>query len=200
MRVRIPPQARLSRQRCSTRLPQLIGASPTARLRSSAGARVATGGSKRVTMLQDDRMRVDEPPTLPPEEFSRLAEWRDSTDARRRLRAQIILLSASGLSAGEVGRELGVATPTVYKWRRRFVSRGISGLSDLPRSGQPRRLPKTKRDEIVRLAKEDTPPNGLRWSIRQAARHLGVTEHQIRQVWSEAGIRPREVRASREKA
>lgn len=113
-----------------------------------------------------------------------------SLDPRLSKRAQIILLSVRGLPAEEVSKALGVGAPTVYKWRRRFVREGLPGLSDLPRSGQPRRLAKSLRDEIVRVTGEETPPGGGRWTIRVAARHLGVTQHQIRQLWSDVGLRP----------
>jgi hypothetical protein len=30
----------------------------------------------------------------------------------------------------------------------------------------------------------------VRWTIRTLARALGITQHQVRQIWAEAGIRP----------
>ena len=124
------------------------------------------------------------------EQRDTLARWAEGDDLRRRSRARIILLSAQGLGPDEVSRRLGVAVPTVYKWLRRFSRNGSLGLSDLPRSGQPHRLPESVRAEILRVTREEPPPNGARWTIRVAARHLGVTQHQIRQVWSDAGLRP----------
>jgi transposase len=128
--------------------------------------------------------------TLSAEQRNTLTAWADGDDARRRSRAQIILLSAQGLNPEEVSRRLSLAVPTVYKWLRRFARQGVAGLSDLPRSGQPHRLPKEVRAEILRVTREETPPNGTRWTIRVAARHLGVTQHQVRQVWADAGLRP----------
>jgi transposase len=127
---------------------------------------------------------------LSSEQLQTLTEWAESDDARRRGRARIILLSAQGMSPEEVSKRLAVAVPTVYKWLRRFSRHGVAGLSDLPRSGQPHRLPKETRAEILRVTREEPPPQGARWTIRVAARHLGVTQHQIRQVWSDAGMRP----------
>lgn len=124
------------------------------------------------------------------EQREALSRWAGGDDARRSGRARIILLSAEGLGPEEVSRRLGVAVPTVYKWLRRFARHGSAGLSDLPRSGQPHRLPKEVRAEILRVTREEPPPHGARWTIRVAARHLGVTQHQIRQVWSDAGLRP----------
>jgi transposase len=125
-----------------------------------------------------------------------LVRWSHADDSRRRVRAKIILLSGEGFTPDQISERLGMATPTVYKWLRRFTRAGVAGLSDLPRSGQPHRLSKEKRDEILRVTSEEQPPKGTRWTIRVAARHLGVTQHQIRQVWSDAGYRPHAVPAT----
>lgn len=122
-----------------------------------------------------------------------LSGWASGADLRLQKRARIILLAAEGKSADMIGRELQFAVPTVYKWCRRFDKRGPNGLADLPRSGQPHRLSKPLREEIVRITTEERPPRGSRWTIRLAARHLGVTQHQIRKVWSDAGLRPHEL-------
>jgi len=119
-----------------------------------------------------------------------LVRWSNADDSRRRVRAKIILLTGEGFAPDQISERLGLATPTVYKWLRRFARAGVTGLSDLPRSGQPHRLSEEKRAEILRVTSEEQPPKGTRWTIRVAARHLGVTQHQIRQVWSDAGHRP----------
>lgn len=119
-----------------------------------------------------------------------LSGFASGVDRRLELRARIVLLAAGRKSVEAIADELGVAHPTVYKWCRRFVRHGTEGLRDLPRTGQPRRLAKAVRDEIVRITTQEAPPDGPRWTIRTAARLLGVTQHQIRQVWSDAGVRP----------
>lgn len=130
---------------------------------------------------------------LTADQLSVLSGCVSSFDARLEKRARIILSVAAGKPVEVVSRELHVVVPTVHKWIKRFAQAGIDGLSDLPRSGQPRRLPKSLRDEILRITREERPPQGDRWTIRAAAGHLGVTQHQIRKVWSEAGLRPHEV-------
>jgi transposase len=125
-------------------------------------------------------------------ELQVLESWARANDPRSSLRARIILLSAAGQSAAEVGAELGVGVPTVYKWCKRFRAAGVNGLVDLPRSGQPRRLSEERRAEIVRITRQELPLKGKRWTIRTLARSLGVTQHQVRQIWAEAGLRPHE--------
>jgi transposase len=124
------------------------------------------------------------------EETKVLSEWSTASDGRRSERAKVVLLSAKGLLPDQVAAELGITLRTVYKWRERFLRSGVSGLKDRPRPGQPRRLPKEQRDEIVRVTTEELPPPGERWTIRSVAKRLGVTQHQVRKVWSEHGLQP----------
>jgi transposase len=119
-----------------------------------------------------------------------LQSWAQAGDPRSSLRARIILLSAAGRAAADVSIELGVGVPTVYKWCKRFRRAGLAGLVDLPRSGQPRRLSDQQRAEIVRITLHEPPLRGKRWTIRTLARSLGITQHQVRQIWAEAGLRP----------
>jgi transposase len=137
-------------------------------------------------------LRVESVPAIHRDESEELLRWRDDPDRRKSLRASIVILRATGRSAESISLELSVAVPTVYKWCRRYRRHGIAGLKDLPRSGQPRRLSVDRREEIARITLEEQPPRGARWTIRVAARHLGVTEHQIRKVWHERGVRPHE--------
>src|SRR5665648_239721 len=54
-------------------------------------------------------------------------------------RARIVLLAGQGVANARIAVQVGVSVPTVLKWRGRFASRGLAGLSDEPRSGRPRR-------------------------------------------------------------
>lgn len=160
----------------------------SAKVLTLGNAQAPRGFQVELSPAAQERLSADERATL--------GAWAEGTEARRRKRAQIVLLSLSGMRADEVSKTLGVATPTVYKWLRRFSRKRLAGLSDLPRSGQPHRLPQEQRAEILRVTREERPPVGNRWTIRVAARHLGVTQHQIRQVWSDAGLRPHEPKGS----
>ncbi len=55
-------------------------------------------------------------------------------------RCRMILLCAEGLQSKEVVERLSVHEHTVGKWRRRFVSDGIEGLTDEYRAGRPRTI------------------------------------------------------------
>lgn len=119
-----------------------------------------------------------------------LREWTQTGDTRLVQRARVVLLSHAGKTAEEVSAELNVARVTVYKWRKRFAAGGLGGLRDLPRSGQPRKLALSTREALVERTMLGIPPSGVRWSVRGLARDAGITEHQVRRIWTEHRLQP----------
>lgn len=117
-----------------------------------------------------------------PEDRRRLALLAQTGSKRMAIRARVVLLSEQGLTVEQIASELSIVPPTVYKWRRRFAERGIAGLYDLPRPGQPLKLTEERKQAIVRLVTEAVPEDALEWSIRRLAKVAGVTEHQARSV------------------
>jgi len=71
------------------------------------------------------------------------------------LRTRIVLLSGAGHV--EVAALLGTSTRSVYKWRNRFKVKGLDGLKDLPRSGQPKKLSAGKIKEVLTMTAESIP-------------------------------------------
>jgi transposase len=53
-------------------------------------------------------------------------------------RAVMVLLSANGMPATEIGALLGYDPRTVRRWIARYEIEGVEGLPDRPRSGRPR--------------------------------------------------------------
>src|SRR5438128_71608 len=69
------------------------------------------------------------------------------TRARRRksfradaMRAEIVLLAATGLPNLVIAKRLGLTRTTVTTRRRRFATRRLDGLADAPRPGAPRKI------------------------------------------------------------
>ena len=83
------------------------------------------------------------------------------------LRAQIVLAAARGRASARIAADLHVSVDTVRKWRGRFAARGLDGLADLPRSGQPRRISALERAAVVALACQLPAATGVplaRWT------------------------------------
>src|SRR5580692_4051889 len=89
------------------------------------------------------------------------------TAYRDRLRAQIVLAAARGQDNARIAADLRITVDTVRKWRGRFAGRGLAGLTDLPRSGRPRRISELTRAAVVALACQLPAATGVplsRWT------------------------------------
>jgi len=124
-------------------------------------------------------------------ERATLETWAGSSKAERRLgeRARIVLLAAQGGSTEEIAEELDTRPARVSKWRMRFAQRGIQGLSDAPRPGQPKRYPDSTESRVL-AALDGPPPKGYgQWNGRLLAEQLGnVSDDQIWRVLRRRGI------------
>ena len=98
------------------------------------------------------------------------------TEYRDRLRAQIVLDAARGVSNAGIAQSRNVCVDTVRTWRRRFAAERLKGLTDHPRSGRPPVHDPVVRAEVIALActlpaEHDVPLS--RWSCPEIARELG---------------------------
>jgi transposase len=125
------------------------------------------------------------PLTLSGDEQSQLERWARSRQARRALavRARIVLSCRAARSNREVARRLHVTTQTVGKWRQRFVTRGVSGLLDQPRSGAPRSISDELVEAVLAKTLHERPPGGKRWSSRRLAAELGISQRAVLRIW-----------------
>jgi transposase len=49
----------------------------------------------------------------------------------------VLACAEPGSFNSQVPVDLGISVPTVTKWRRRFIERGLPGLADSRRPGRP---------------------------------------------------------------
>ena len=129
---------------------------------------------------------------LSSEERAELQRWRRRRSGSSGLyvRAGIVLDCAAGLSGAQVAERHQTSQQTVTKWRRRFASGRLAGLSDAPRTGQPRR----HGDEQVQVVLDATlnrrPRNATHWSVRSLSAELGVPRDFVHRVWRAFGLEP----------
>ena len=106
------------------------------------------------------------------------------------LRARIVLRCAEGLTNQAVAGEVSARAHTVGKWRERFATARLAGLSDEPRSGAPRRI----RDEAVAALVTRTlgtmPAGATHWSRRSMAKAVGLSATTVGRVWRAFGLQP----------
>lgn len=61
------------------------------------------------------------------------------------VRAQMILLAATGQTNDQIAQQLHTCREVVSRWRKRFVQERLAGLEERPRSGRPaRRTPRAR--------------------------------------------------------
>ena len=142
-------------------------------------------------------MRKAPPILLSEDERATLERWSRGRriPVRQALRAQIVLLAASGLENQEIAVRLGTSKPTVGLWRRRFAELGIKGIEkDAPRGGRPLKQRQDLVGEILRKTTQETPAHATHWTTRSLARELGTNQSLIHRVWKANGLKPHLVR------
>src|SRR5579871_6300355 len=78
-------------------------------------------------------------------------------DTRVIERARVVLARLNGKEIQRVAREMRISVPTVTKWCKRFLLKGVSGLRDDPRPGKPARYDGAFRDSVLELLVHPPP-------------------------------------------
>lgn len=107
---------------------------------------------------------------------------RNGLDARVVRRAQMILLSAEGKTAGEIGALWAITAQGVRKIINRFNREGVAGLADRPRKGRPRKTDE-RYVELLKQAVQANPhelgyPFGC-WTLERLRQHLALETRVI---------------------
>jgi transposase len=118
-----------------------------------------------------------------------------SSEVRMVARARIVLCAAEGLTAEQIGEEVGCSRPTVNKWRGRYARAGIEGLADAPRSGAPLTHGPEKRALLIAKACTRPPETESgqrreRWTHRELGEAVGISESQTHVILGRADIKP----------
>lgn len=123
-----------------------------------------------------------------------------------KIRSSIILLACRGQANKQVSRQLGISNNTVKSWRKRWqqhyaelcafekgmdnegvsdkelLDKMLSILSDIPRSGKPKRITLAQEQQIVALACEKPEDYGIpmtQWNremLAHVAKTIGIVE------------------------
>ncbi len=128
--------------------------------------------------------------TLTPEEADTLKAISKSRTAELRQveRAKIILACFTGMQNKQVAEEMGVAIPTVAKWRKRFAEQGLPGLRDSERPGKPATYGPDFRNRLFDLIDQDPPLGMARWDCPSLAKRLEGSTHAVWRLLRKEGI------------
>jgi transposase len=129
---------------------------------------------------------------VPGQDRAVLAGWarRPKTAQGLALRAGIILRLAEGQSSMDVARQMQVHIQTVSKWRERFRARGVDGLLDEPRPGQPRKITDAQVEAVLARTLESKPAAATHWSTRSMAQATGLNQTAISRIWRAFALQP----------
>ena len=120
--------------------------------------------------------------------------------ARTVLRARIVLAAAAGQPNAVIARDLRISVDTVRRWRSRFARQGLTGLTDQPRSGRPRRYDAQARLRIAALATSTPLYPESTWSHTRIAGQMAtrfgtaVSVSQVGRILAGTDLRPHRVR------
>ena len=106
-------------------------------------------------------------------------------------RAEIVLLSADGISNDVVADMLNTTGATVGRWRERFRRQGLMGLYDERRPGRPRTIADERISALLHATVQTRPTDGsTQWSCRSLATTTGLSKSTVQRVWSAFGLQP----------
>src|SRR3954468_1444421 len=128
---------------------------------------------------------------LAPQEAEELSRRARATtiSVRDRRRAEIIVLSAQGLTQQHIAEQLGISRVAVNRWVGRFALHRLEGLTVRAGRGRKPWLPQTAVQQVVEQAV--TPPAHLgRWSCRTMARAVGISPARVQRLWAASEIKP----------
>lgn len=109
-------------------------------------------------------------------------------EARLKERARIVLRGIDGVGVKDTAKQMGLNKDTVSLWRCRFLTAGVAGLQDRPRSGAPRKNGPELRERILAQL-ELAPPQGFgHWDGPLLATTLGVAAWRVWEILRIEGI------------
>jgi transposase len=135
--------------------------------------------------------------TLRPSDRRRLqALVRDRNAAQKHVwRAEIVLLTASGLGTNEIMRQTAKSKTCVWRWQERFMEEGFDGL--LRDKTRPSRIAPLGRDvaeRVVALTLTDPPAETTHWTAATMAKACSISVSSVQRIWRAHGLRPHRIR------
>jgi putative transposase len=105
-------------------------------------------------------------------------------------RAQIILMSAQGLTNTVIAKRVGLSIRMVGIWRQRFIDQGLMGLYDQPRPGAPRSISDEQVAELIKKTLKKKPKGATHWTCRSIAKETDLSKSTVQRIWSAFNLQP----------
>jgi len=105
-------------------------------------------------------------------------------------RAQIILMSATGLTNTVIAQSVGLSIRMVGIWRQRFIDQGLMGLYDQPKPGAPRTISDEQVAQLVKKTLNKKPKGATHWTCRSIAKQTNLSKSTVQRIWSAFNLQP----------
>jgi transposase len=130
---------------------------------------------------------------LSPEDRAELEGWVAGRNTPQKLvwRARIVLAWAQGTGLTAVVRQVGKTKRTAYRWRDRYLERGVEGLRrDASRPGRKPPLGAAMIERVVQMTLHEKPSAATHWSARTLGKAVGLSHTSIQRIWAAHGLKP----------
>jgi len=130
---------------------------------------------------------------LSPEARAELDGWVAGRNTPQKLvwRARIVLMWAEGAGVTAIVRATGKTKRTAYRWRERYLERGVEGLRrEASRPGRKPPLSAAVIERVVHMTLHEKPPAATHWSARKLARAVGLSHTSVQRIWAAHGLKP----------
>ena len=131
---------------------------------------------------------------LSPEDRARLEGWVAGRNTPQKLvwRARIVLMWAQGAGVTAIVRTTGKTKRTAYRWRDRYLARGVAGLErDATRPG--RKPPLDGGDDRAGChhdAQRETVGAARIGRRARLAKAVGLSHSSVQRIWAAHGLKP----------
>jgi putative transposase len=105
-------------------------------------------------------------------------------------RANIILMSAQGLTNTHIAKKVGLSGRMVGMWRQRFIDQGLMGLYNEPRPGAPRSINDDQIAQLIQKTLKSKPKDATHWTCRRIADETNISKSTVQRVWKAFNLQP----------
>lgn len=105
-------------------------------------------------------------------------------------RAQIILMSANGLTNTQIAQKVGLSIRMVGHWRQRFIDQGFMGLYDQPKAGAPRSISDEQVAQLIQTTLNKKPKGATHWTCRGIAKETNLSKSTVQRIWAAFNLQP----------
>jgi hypothetical protein len=102
----------------------------------------------------------------------------------------VILMLADGVPYSAIEASLWCHRDFINRRRRRFVAKGLDGLSSRDQGRRATVLTPALEARLLARTRQMPPDGSTHWSTRKLAKVLGIHHNHVQATWRRAGLKP----------